>query len=206
MQIYEQQMDYVSKVIYSILNTFPIVSEIGLSQYLKGIKVISNNSSITKYLKHAQKQYYIALKDIQGVRLVAKTEYTPYDMASINAFDMMAALNEIAGINEFKPPIPVVRCSYPYDYMYSCDDLIFTIINYDINGAQKVIAHNLLKPEAYIGADDDLEQITVITFSDGFAEKDIDSIPVRGKTIFAKIERKPTDLSRFITFSEEEDD
>lgn len=200
------EKEKIGQIICNVLNIFPIVTEIGLTQYLKGIKAIGEDTTISKTIKYCEIRGYVVPRTMNGIRYIAKNTITPYDMASLNGFDMMAALNEIAHIDTPIMPIPAVRCNFPYDFIYAANDTVFTIMNYDMFGDQKIISHNLMKPEAYMGISSEVSQTTVITMSDGYINDQLEDASFRGNVILAKIERKPTGINRYLTLLRDEND
>ena len=196
---YSPKNEYLAARINNILQIFPLIDQVSLSQYLEFIGLLSKNQSVTPIMEYCFRSKIAYPGNLDGLRLLKKSPAVDYDVESLNAFAMMVALGEYAGDDNPPYPLPIARCAFPYDYIYTTEDIIFTIINYGKDGEQKLITHNVLSPEKYMGLSSELKQVTVVTASEGFATLDIEKIPIRGEAMIARINRNPNDIVRKIT-------
>ena len=186
----------VEEAANSVLNAFAIVDKVSLLQYFEYIGLGSKKSFLDAPYLHHQK----AVEErINGIAYIKRNVNTVYDTASLNAFSMLVALLEYTG-EEPLSPIPATRSLFPYDYILATQKAVFTFINFDNYGEQKIIAHNLSSPKKIISSESNLEMITVITASDGYAAIPIEKYPVDGKAMLARITRTPKDVERSIQF------
>ena len=187
----------IEEVADSVLNVFPIVDKVSLKQYLDYVGLGPNKAFLESPYLHNKKAVE---ETINGISYLKRNVNINYDTASLNAFSMLVALSEYTGESEIVFPIPAARCTFPYDYIFTTTGAIFTIINYDNYGEQKIITHNLTSKGSYMSTESALEHITVITASEGYAVIPIEKQPVNGKVMLARIKRSPRDVERSIQF------
>ncbi|MBQ9862725.1 MAG: hypothetical protein IJM28_02335 [Lachnospiraceae bacterium] len=187
--------------IYTLLDdlfsVFPSVTKSTLKKFLKkelGVSTVDNMLNKYCYVRRISKQIvnkvpYLSIERPEGL-----------DFASINCFDAIFAIQGQSDGEKISQEISAVRARFPYSYAYVDSTNGFLFLNYDLNGYNKIVAHNL---NADFVVEDEMRNTSqtklVIVAADGFANEPIENAEPKGSTIIIRLRRSQASVET--TFS-----